>query len=139
MTELPPDPTRLRAILAYLDQQITDNDTIGFYLQLQRDTVRQALDHTAPEPEPKPRRRGRLPKGATGLPTFARAAGSSGFCVEQQPRAVGPEPLRIHVDDCSSVTESTPISAQDARAALLDPSAGCQFCRPDLELGIDGD
>lgn len=145
MTELPPDPARLRVILRYLDQQITDNDTIGFYLQLQRDAVHQALDHTQPpqaQPEPKPRRRGRLPKGATGLPTFAppRHDASSGFCLERQPRAVGPEPVRIHVDDCTSATETQPISAQDARAALLDPSViACVFCRPDQELGMDLD
>ncbi|MGW3135930.1 DUF6233 domain-containing protein [Streptomyces sp. NPDC001139] len=143
MTELPPDPTRLRAILAYLDQQITDNDTIGFYLQLQRDAVHQALDDTQPtQAQPKPRRRGRLPKGATGLPTFAppRHAASSGFCLERQPRAVGPEPVRIHVHDCTSVTDATPISAQDARATLLDPSViACAFCRPDQELGMDID
>lgn len=143
MSELPPDPARLRAILAYLDQQITDHDTIRLYLQLQRDAVRHALDQAEPpqpEPEPKPRRRGRLPKGATGLPSFAPPSHGSGFCVERQPRAVGPEPVRIHVDDCTSATDTQPIGAQDARAALLDPSViACVFCRPDTELGMDID
>jgi len=149
MDELPPDPAGLRVILRYLDQQITDLDTVAFYLQLQRDAVRQALEHTEPptepphpEPEPRPRRKGRLVKGATGLPSFAppRGALTSGFCVERQPRAVGPEPIRIHVGDCTSATETQPISVQDARAALLDPSViTCQFCRPDEELGMGDD
>ncbi|MER7226466.1 hypothetical protein [Streptomyces rubradiris] len=43
MTELPPDPPRLRAILAHLDRQVAENDTIGRYLRLQRDAVRRHL------------------------------------------------------------------------------------------------
>lgn len=142
MNELPPDPARLRAILRYLDQQITDNDTIGIYLRLQRDAVRQALGETDAPAAPQPRRaNGRLPKGAAGLPSFAAPAGgrqSTGFVVERQPRAIGPEPIRIHVDDCSSAVDGRPITAQDARAALLDPQIiACAFCRPDTELGMD--
>ncbi|MER5917860.1 hypothetical protein ABT124_48175 [Streptomyces sp. NPDC001982] len=43
MSELPPDPPRLRAIPAHLDQQLADNQTVGTYLRLQLDFVRQAL------------------------------------------------------------------------------------------------
>ncbi|MFC8515509.1 DUF6233 domain-containing protein [Streptomyces sp. NPDC057257] len=143
MDELPPDPARLRAILQYLDRQIADNETVGTYLRLQRDAVRKALDHTAP-PQPRPRRaNGHLPKGATGLPSFAPTAGggqAAGFVVERQPSAVGREPVRIHVNDCSSAVNPLPVSAQDARAALLDPQVtACEFCRPDQELGMDLD
>ena len=144
MSELPPDPARLRAILQYLDQQITDNETVGIYLRLQRDAVRQALDDTSGPPQPGRRRaNGHLPKGATGLPSFAAPAGgsqSSRFVVERQPRAVGPEPVRIHLDDCTSPANTRPITAQDARAALVDPNViACAFCRPDQELGMDVD
>ncbi|NUS26079.1 MAG: hypothetical protein HOV92_17905 [Streptomyces sp.] len=142
MSELPPDPDRLQTILRYLDQQIADNQTIGIYLRLQRDAVRQALDHHT-APSPAGRQRGRLPKGATGLPAFAAPSSdgpSARFVVERQPRAVGPEPVRIHVVDCTSAVDPRPVSAQDARAALLDPNVvACVMCRPDQELGMDLD
>ncbi|MFF5438765.1 hypothetical protein [Streptomyces achromogenes] len=57
MTELPPGPPRLRAILAHLDRQVAQTDTIGRYLHLQRDTVRKAL--AAPS---------RRPPGGSGPP-----------------------------------------------------------------------
>jgi hypothetical protein len=41
--ELSPDPPRLRAILAHLDKQLAENETVGIYLSLQRDAVRAAL------------------------------------------------------------------------------------------------
>lgn len=145
MSELPPDPARLRAILRYLDEQITENETVGIYLRLQRDQVRDALARSESPPAPAPRRaNGRhLPKGAKGLPSFAAPAGSgasTGFVVERQPRATGPEPVRIHVTDCTSAVDPRPVSAQDARAALLDPNVvACVMCRPDTELGMDVD
>lgn len=57
MSELPPDPRRLRAILAHLDKQLSDNaavaayldeqladsKTVGTYLLLQRKAVQTAL------------------------------------------------------------------------------------------------
>ena len=43
MSELPPDPPRLRVILAHLNQQLTANETVGIYLRLQRDAVQNAL------------------------------------------------------------------------------------------------
>lgn len=49
-------------------------------------------------------------------------------------------PARIHADDCGSAVNPKPITAQDARAALLDQSViACVFCLPDTELGIDLD
>ncbi|MFD8741288.1 hypothetical protein ACFV06_41210, partial [Streptomyces sp. NPDC059618] len=64
MSELPPDPQRLRAILAHLDQQIAHTETIGTYLRLQRDAVQAALDRAE---HPPARRPGRRAKGTTGL------------------------------------------------------------------------
>ncbi|WP_435279375.1 hypothetical protein [Streptomyces sp. 1222.5] len=43
MNELPPDPSRLRAILAYLDQRIAETESVATYLRLQTTAVRQAL------------------------------------------------------------------------------------------------
>ncbi|MEU2875035.1 hypothetical protein [Streptomyces sp. NPDC007070] len=40
---LPPDPPRLRMILAYLERQIAETDVVGMYLRLQRDAVRKEL------------------------------------------------------------------------------------------------
>ncbi|MFE7439530.1 DUF6233 domain-containing protein [Streptomyces chartreusis] len=57
MAELPPDARRLRAILAYLDEQIAGHETVGIYLRLQREAVRAELtrveNRQVPEP-PKP-------------------------------------------------------------------------------------
>jgi hypothetical protein len=36
MSALPPDAPRLHAIMAFLDKQIADNETVGTYLRLQR-------------------------------------------------------------------------------------------------------
>ncbi|MFI5814959.1 hypothetical protein ACIA7S_28870 [Streptomyces sp. NPDC051643] len=49
MSDLPPDPARLRAILAHLDRQLADTDTIRTYLRLQREQVQRAL-HAAGRP-----------------------------------------------------------------------------------------
>ena len=50
---LPPDPTRLRVILAHLDKQMADHETIATYLRLQRDAVQEAI--TEAETRRKPR------------------------------------------------------------------------------------
>ncbi|MFJ2007030.1 DUF6233 domain-containing protein [Streptomyces chartreusis] len=140
MSELPPDPKRLGVILAYLDEQIARHETVGVYLRLQRDAVRDALAHadgpSALPPQP-PSRNGHRPSAS---PPFAPARAdrqSTGFAVERQPRAIGEGPLRIHVDDCGHGPARASITAHDARAALLDPSVeACPFCRPDTELGV---
>ncbi len=62
-----------------------------------------------------------------------------GFVVQQKRTPTGPEPALIHMADCTMI-EGTPhrIRADEARAALTDPNIEpCQFCRPDIELGID--
>jgi hypothetical protein len=138
MSELPPDAKRLRTILEWLDEQTAGNDTVLTYLRLQRDAVRQALGETerppaAPPPAPRPARPAPRPSG----PNKSERQ-SSRFVVDHQPQAVGPEPARIHLDDCTSVVDPQPISDQDARAALLDPSVEpCPFCQPHTELGMD--
>ncbi|QYX80244.1 DUF6233 domain-containing protein [Streptomyces akebiae] len=141
MSALPPDTPRLRAILRYLDEQITDNETVGVYLRLQHDAVSKALARNegpaAAQPAQTPQ------ESPDALPAFAggrRGLNATGFAVERQPRAIGPEPARIHTDDCRNAGPTHPITAHDARAALFDPMVqACGFCRPDTELGIDLD
>ncbi|GGJ14403.1 DUF6233 domain-containing protein [Streptomyces brasiliensis] len=140
MSELPSDPPRLHAILAHLDKQIADTETVAIYLRLQRDAVRAALIR-AEGPPPARRRPARPVKGGTGLPALAQAEAQVGFVVQQKRTPNGPEPAVIHVGDCTMI-EGTPhrIRDHDARAALTDPNVtGCAFCRPDTELGIDAD
>ncbi|NUS82990.1 MAG: hypothetical protein HOY75_09600 [Streptomyces sp.] len=140
MSELPPDPPRLRAILAHLEHQIAETETVGIYLRLQRDAVRAALAE-AEGPLPARRRGGHLPKGAAPLRSMgiAHAPTRPTFIVQQRRTPRGPEPSIIHVADCKMI-EGTPhpITEHDSRVALTDPTIEpCSFCRPDTELGID--
>ncbi|MFF7067320.1 DUF6233 domain-containing protein [Streptomyces pseudovenezuelae] len=140
MNDLPPDAPRLRAILAHLDKQVADHETVGIYLRLQRDAVRAALAR-AEEPPPHQRRPGRLPKGAAPLHSMGitPAPTRPRFVVQQKRTPHGPEPSIIHLGDCSMI-EGTPhpISEHDARVNLTEPTIeACGFCRPDTELGMD--
>ncbi|MFG2272072.1 DUF6233 domain-containing protein [Streptomyces chartreusis] len=54
MAELPPDARRLRAILAYLDEQIAGHETVGIYLRLQREAVRAELTRVESRHLPEP-------------------------------------------------------------------------------------
>ncbi|MCG7202293.1 DUF6233 domain-containing protein [Streptomyces arenae] len=137
MSELPPDPARLRVILAHLDQQLADHETIGTYLRLQHAAVQAALDQA--ERPPARRRPARPVKGGTGLPGMAQAERPVGFVVQRTRSPRGPEPALIHLDDCTMIEGMRhAITPHDARAALTDPNiVGCAFCRPDTELGID--
>ncbi|MFI1764180.1 DUF6233 domain-containing protein [Streptomyces sp. NPDC020800] len=59
MSELPPDLPRLRAILAYLDRQVTDNETVGVYLRLRREAAQKAVaaaEERAATERPRPSR-----------------------------------------------------------------------------------
>lgn len=137
MSELPPDPPRLRAILAHLDKQITDHEAVGIYLRLQREAVQAAL---AQAETPAQRRPGRPAKGAAPLRSMgiAQVQPRPQFVVQQKRTPRGPEPAIIHVGDCSMI-EGTPhpIGEHDARVSLTDPnSEPCAFCRPDTELGM---
>lgn len=134
MSELPPDPVRLRAILEHLDKQVANNEAVGIYLRLQRDAVRDALARA----EAPPSRRPRLPKGGAGLGPVAQISPRPQFVVQQKRTPRGPEPAIIHVGDCTMI-EGVPhrITEHDARVSLTDPNIeACAFCRPDSELGI---
>ncbi|WP_369173580.1 DUF6233 domain-containing protein [Streptomyces sp. R28] len=82
-----------------------------------------------------PSRNGHRPPTAPPIAPNRADRQSTGFAVEQQPRAIGREPVRIHVDDCGQGGAKHQITANDARAALLDPNIEeCPFCRPKTEL-----
>ena len=138
MSELPPDAPRLRAILAHLDQQITDHETLGIFLRLQRRAVQAGLARGAAPPQ---RRSGRPVKGAAPLRTMGitQAQVRPAFVVQQKRTPRGPEPAIIHLGDCTMI-EGSPhsITEHDARVSLTEPTIeACGFCRPDTELGMD--
>ncbi|MFD8304216.1 DUF6233 domain-containing protein [Streptomyces sp. NPDC059690] len=137
MSALPPDAPRLRAILAFLEQRISDHQAVGVYLRLQRDAVREALTRAEG---------GRPAEGAgSGPPRRRRPVApdgggrrSTGFVVQQKRTPDGPEPAMIHTDDCTMIDgPAHPVRDREARAALTEPDiAPCTFCRPDTELGV---
>ncbi|WP_369262169.1 DUF6233 domain-containing protein [Streptomyces sp. R35] len=143
MTELPPVPARLRVILAHLEAQLADEETVVTYLRLQRDAVRQALAvaegrQESARPPQSPRRRPPELRPVLGPAPARCERQSSGFMVEQRRTPTAPQEACFHIDDCTMTSNNThPISAQDARMALTDARLeACAFCRPDTELGI---
>ncbi|RPE38992.1 hypothetical protein EDD90_1942 [Streptomyces sp. Ag109_O5-1] len=140
MNDLPPDTRRLKVILAYLEKQIADEETLLTYLRLQVHNVQAALARAeTPDPPAPQRRRGRPVKGGSNLPAMTQAGTSVGFVVQRKRTPNGPEPAMVHLDDCTLIEGMRySISAHDARASLTDPNVvPCAFCRPDTELGID--
>ncbi|MGY1502922.1 DUF6233 domain-containing protein [Streptomyces sp. QTS52] len=127
MNDLPPDPPRLLAILAHLDQQLAQSETIATYLRLQRDAVHRAL--TAAEPAPTPQQRPQSPPRP-----------KSAYISEQEIDKGHPLGCTIHVGGCAMVTRPvTGLSAGEARRALTKDVQffhPCEFCRPDTALGI---
>ncbi|WP_393072309.1 DUF6233 domain-containing protein [Streptomyces sp. LN704] len=136
MSDLPPDPARLRAILAHLDRQLADTDTIRTYLRLQRDEVQRAL-HAAGRPSrpPRPQLRPALvpppfpversPNGPTGS--------GNGYMLEMKRHPKDPQPAVLHVDSCTRASRKTsPISAAQFHVAVRDTEyiKTCSFCRP---------
>ncbi|MFE3526997.1 DUF6233 domain-containing protein [Streptomyces sp. NPDC059161] len=142
MNELPPDPSRLRAILAYLEKQLADEETVVTYLRLQVDGVRRALavaenrkpaNAASPTPHRAPAAHSMLGPAAT------RAERQTpGFMIEQRRTPTGPLETAVHLDDCTMTSDRThPVSSHEARLALTDAQLeSCAFCRPDTELGI---
>ncbi|KUN10267.1 hypothetical protein AQI95_00590 [Streptomyces yokosukanensis] len=136
MSLLPPDPRRLRAILAYLDEQLAANETVAVYLRLQRDAILAALVRAERPPQHRPRHKA---KGGGPLPAFNPPAAMPGYVVQQKRTPSGPEPALVHLADCTMIGGAVHrIRADEARAALTDPNIEpCEFCRPDTELGMD--
>ncbi|MET8615882.1 DUF6233 domain-containing protein [Streptomyces misionensis] len=134
MSDLPPDPPRLRAILEHLDRQVAETETIGIYLRLQRDEVRKALARAASAPT-----RARVPQ----RPGPQQRAPSAEYLMESKLGPDDPLPVVVHVGACTiRQGRRTPsaISAQQARMVLTDTVIGaepCPICRPENELGID--
>lgn len=135
MNELPPDPHRLRTILAWLDKQLTDTETITVYLRLQRDAVQQALARTGGKEAP------RTEKPAVAAPTPAQHPRRPGkpFKLERTKTVDGPIPTAVHLADCHMAGDlAHKVNGMEARLAITDSGLpACEFCRPDLELGLD--
>lgn len=138
MNELPPDPPRLRAILAHLDKQIADTETVATYLRLQRGAVLTAISRTERKavPRPAPPAPQRPPAPATRRDSGGRPA--TRYIVER-PTSASKTAL-VHTGDCTKgLTASRPIGADVAREVLTNDPKGfqaCDACHPDTELGI---
>ncbi|WP_128382406.1 DUF6233 domain-containing protein [Streptomyces cavernae] len=135
MSELPPDPHRLRALLAHLDAELAANRTVATYLRLQRDAVRQALAAAGRKQSP--------PRQAASPPTENSTPGNvDGYLLEPKRHPTAPQPAQIHLAKCAMPQRDTaPISEEEARLALADRAQpkvmeACQFCRPDTALGL---
>ncbi|MEU5499542.1 DUF6233 domain-containing protein [Streptomyces griseofuscus] len=134
MSDLPPDPPRLRAILEHLDRQVAETETIGIYLRLQRDEVREALAWATSAPT-----RARGPQ----RPGPQQRAPSVEYLMESKSGPDDPLPVVVHVGACTiRQGRRTPsvISAQQAHMVLTDTVIGaepCPICRPENTLGID--
>ncbi|MGW2936899.1 DUF6233 domain-containing protein [Streptomyces sp. NPDC001156] len=132
MSQLPPDPARLRLILEWLDEQIAHNDTVATYLKAQHATVTEALAQAEGEQQPaqQPPTPSAKPPRLTGLPTFTGDRGPGFKAVERG------DLVSLHLADCDVDDGPTRrVDAHEAVAALRDGLAACIMCRPDLELG----
>lgn len=133
MSELPPDPARLRLILQYLEEAVAENATVHVYLDIQRNMVIDALKAAEGE------------KGGTSpaptAPANRKAKTTSGFKIDRARTPNGPVPTSVHLGDCHMVSSlSRSMSAHEARAALVDEQLEeCVFCRPGALLGVDID
>ncbi|MEU1596183.1 DUF6233 domain-containing protein [Streptomyces sp. NPDC005708] len=140
MSELPPDAERLRVLLAWLEAQVTDNETVGIFLRLQRDTVAQALEQAEGEqqpterPAPAPSAR---PPRPTSLRTFT-GDHRPAFKVVERGGENEPARLTLHIGACD--VDDGPahqVDAHDALAALREGLDACSVCRPDIDLSFD--
>ncbi|MFD8375327.1 DUF6233 domain-containing protein [Streptomyces sp. NPDC059688] len=139
MNDLPPDPLRLRMILAYLDQRIAETETVAIYLRLQTTAVRQAL--TAAEKQAPGARRLPAPQPQSRRTLDAPAVEQAkGFMVEKRLHAGHPLGATVHRADCTMIQrDANATSADNARQALTDDRRffrACEFCRPDDVLGM---
>ncbi|MGW2068681.1 DUF6233 domain-containing protein [Streptomyces sp. NPDC001953] len=133
MNELPPDPPRLRVILAYLDQQRTENETAGVYLRLQRDKVRAALEWPrvgSASRSSSSLRRVRL--GLRGSPCLGTRWVSRSRIGRLR---AGPLLASLHLGDCDfDEGEEQRLDAHEAAVAPADGLAACVVRRPDAVL-----
>lgn len=133
MTELPPDPPRLRAILADLEERLADHETVGIYLRLQREEVQRALT-AAERPAPSSRQLPRAQRPALEAPARGR---QTGYVIDRHPGVDGPQPRGVHLDDCKQPSHlAQAATAEAARAAIVGGLEACPLCRPDTKLGI---
>ncbi|MFJ9818820.1 DUF6233 domain-containing protein [Streptomyces sp. NPDC101151] len=140
MSELPPDPTRLRAILAYLDSRVADNETVGVYLRLQREAAREALAAAERQAASSPQRRSRPRRPVPPLATQPDSGEprATGFVVEPKKHPKHPQPALYHLADCAMPRRKTSrVTPDQIRIALRDPLgylAPCEVCAPDKRL-----
>ncbi|MEW2623672.1 DUF6233 domain-containing protein [Streptomyces sp. NPDC048106] len=134
MSDLPPDPPRLRAILTHLERQIAETETVGLYLRLQCEEVRKALARASSAPgRERPAQR----------PGPRRRAPAAEYLMESKSGPADPLPVVVHAGGCTlRQGRRTPsaITAQQARIVLTDTVIGaepCPVCRPENKLGID--
>ncbi|WP_331728538.1 MULTISPECIES: DUF6233 domain-containing protein [unclassified Streptomyces] len=137
MSDLPPDPARLRAILAHLDRQLADTDTLRTYLRLQRDEVQRAL-HAAGRPLRQPQqpqaRRSLSPVRPAEPPPNGPTGAGDGYMLESKRHPKDPQPAVLHVDSCTKANrKASPISAAQFHVAIRDTEyiKTCDFCRPE--------
>ncbi|MGW3852246.1 DUF6233 domain-containing protein [Streptomyces fagopyri] len=147
MSELPPDPARLRAILAHLDKQLADTDTIRTYLRLQREQVQRALQAAAGQPARSPRppqRQARPALAPAPFPSLTErhpngpTGAGDGYMLEIKRHPKDPEHAVLHVDSCTRATRKTsPITPDEFRVALRDTEyvQTCSYCQPDDATG----
>ncbi|MER6443106.1 DUF6233 domain-containing protein [Streptomyces sp. NPDC001185] len=142
MSDLPPDPARLRAILAHLDRQLADADTIRTYLRLQREEVQRALQAASRPARPTRSTRPQLRPALTPAPFPAERSPSGptgvgdGYMLEIKRHPTDPRPGVLHVDSCTMANRKTsPISAAQFRVAIRDTEyiETCSFCRPEAK------
>ncbi|WP_217545601.1 DUF6233 domain-containing protein [Streptomyces sp. GbtcB6] len=131
---LPPDPARLRVILAHLDKQMADHETIGIYLRLQRDAVQAAIAKAEMQREPRvvqaPQQGPRRMKLRPGT-----------YMLEPKIRPDHPRPAYIHIGGCSAIERlASECTIRQAELALTQDAVeaqACPACRPDMALGIE--
>ncbi|MGW1622275.1 DUF6233 domain-containing protein [Streptomyces sp. NPDC002172] len=142
---LPPDTARLRVILAHLEHQMADHETVGIYLRLQHDAVRAALARAERRAVPRPVISApKRPPGNRRAPGGGREPDGRpeiGYVVERNSPSDATAGAVIHIAGCARAPQDARTTEREvARKALADDPrffAACAHCRPDTELGID--
>lgn len=140
VNELPPDPPRLRAILAYLDRQIAEHETIGTYLQLQRRDVQRALAATKRQAPPRPSASASQSRPQRPPQAERMKLRPGTYMLESKIRPDHPRPPLVHIGGCNRAEgETNECTLRQAELALTQDAVGaaaCEHCRPDLSLGL---